>query len=174
MAEADAPPLRIGQGWDTHRIERGRPLILAGVEIPSEFGLIGHSDADVLFHAVTDAVLGALALGDIGMHFPDTSERWKAANSLQFLEHAMKLAADRGYRLANVDSSVILERPKLKDFRSKIRESLARAVGLRLDCVSVKFKTAENVGPVGEGRSCEAQAVVLLTRHTTSEGETEA
>ena len=156
------PPLRIGQGWDTHRMEPGRPLILGGVEVPFELGLAGHSDADVLFHAVTDAILGALALGDIGMHFPDTSPEWKGANSLQFLQHAIKLAADHGYRLTNVDSTIVLERPKLKDYRPVIRESLAQAVGLPLALVSVKFKTAEKVGPVGEGRSCEALAVVLL------------
>ncbi len=132
------------------------------MQIPSDFGLAGHSDADVLFHAVTDAVLGALALGDIGMHFPDTAPEWKGAGSAQFLEHALKLAAERGYRPVNVDSTVILERPKLKDFRGAIRESLARTVGLAPECVSVKFKTAERVGPVGEGRSCEAQSVVLL------------
>lgn len=156
------PPFRIGQGWDTHRIEAGRPLILGGVTIPSEFGLAGHSDADVLFHAVTDAVLGALALGDIGMHFPDTAAEWKGAASLQFLQHAIGLAAARGYHLVNVDSTITLERPKLKDFRQQIRESLAFATGLTVDMVSVKFKTAEAVGPVGEGRSCEANAAVLL------------
>lgn len=167
MAELAAPPLRIGQGWDTHRIEPGRPLILGGVHVPSEFGLAGHSDADVLFHAVTDAVLGALALGDIGMHFPDTAPEWKGARSLQFLEHALRLAGVHGYKLANVDSTIILESPKLKDFRSTIRESLAHAVGLPITSVSVKFKTAEKVGPVGEGRSCEAQAVVLLIAHAS-------
>ena len=156
-------PLRIGQGWDTHRLQDGRPLILAGVHVPSKIGLVGHSDADVLFHAVTDAVLGALALGDIGMHFPDSAPEWKDAPSIRFLEHALTLAGEQGYQLANVDTTVILERPKLKDFRSAIRESLARAVKLPLSCVSVKFKTAEMVGPVGEGVSCEAQAVVLLT-----------
>lgn len=155
-------PWRIGQGWDNHRMEAGRALILGGVEIPFELGLAGHSDADVLFHAVTDAILGAVALGDIGMHFPDTAPEWKGANSLHFLQHAIKLAADQGYRLANIDSTIILERPKLKDFRRLIRESLAHAVGLALPLVSVKFKTAEKVGPVGEGRSCEAQAIVLL------------
>ena len=156
------PPLRIGQGWDTHRLVAGRPLILAGVQVPSEMGLSGHSDADVLFHAVTDAVLGALALGDIGMHFPDTAEEWKDAGSLQFLRHALRLAALRGYSLANVDSTILLEKPKLKEFRTAIRESLSRAVGLPLECVSVKFKTGEKVGPVGEGLSCEAQAAVLM------------
>jgi 2-C-methyl-D-erythritol 2,4-cyclodiphosphate synthase len=157
------PPLRIGQGWDTHRLVPGRPLILGGIQIPSEVGLSGHSDADVLFHAVTDAVLGALALGDIGMHFPDTAPEWKDAGSIQFLQHALKLAAHRGYVLVNVDSTILLERPKLKEFRTAIRESLSRAVGLPIDCVSVKFKTGEKVGAVGEGLSCEAQAAVLLT-----------
>lgn len=159
---AASVPLRIGQGWDTHRMEAGKPLILGGVHIPFELGLAGHSDADVLFHAVTDAILGAVALGDIGMHFPDTAAEWKGANSLQFLQHAIHLAAAEGYHLTNVDSTIVLERPKLKEFRLLIRESLARAVDLPLPVVSVKFKTAERVGPVGEGRSCEAQAVVLM------------
>ncbi len=153
---------RIGQGWDTHRIEAGRPLILGGVVIPSDFGLAGHSDADVLFHAVTDAILGALALGDIGMHFPDTAAEWKGSASLQFLQHALKLAAGQGYRPVNVDSTIILQRPKLKDFRDAISDGLANGIGLPRDSVGVKFKTAEGVGPVGEGLSCEAQAVVLL------------
>lgn len=164
MPEAISPPFRIGQGWDTHRIESGRPLILGGIRIPSEFGLVGHSDADVLFHAVTDAVLGALSLGDIGTHFPDSAPEWKGAGSAMFLEHALELAVKEGYRLVNVDSTIILERPKLKDFREQIREGLARAARLPVSAVSVKFKTAERVGPVGEGRSCEAQAVVLLAR----------
>jgi 2-C-methyl-D-erythritol 2,4-cyclodiphosphate synthase len=153
---------RIGQGWDVHRITVGRPLILGGVTIPSEFGLEGHSDADVLAHAITDAILGAVALGDIGMHFPDTEPRWKGADSLQFLRHVCGLAAAEGYRIVNVDSTVILERPKLKDFRLMIRETLAATMGIAVGEVSVKFKTAEKVGPVGEGRSAEAQAAVLL------------
>jgi 2-C-methyl-D-erythritol 2,4-cyclodiphosphate synthase len=158
-------PFRVGQGWDTHRIEAGRPLILGGITVPCDFGLAGHSDADVLFHAVTDAILGALALGDIGMHFPDTAPEWKDANSLQFLRHAVSLAENKGYRLVNVDSTIILERPKLKDYRPLIRESLATALGVSPAVVSVKFKTAEKVGPVGEGHSCEAQAAVLLAAH---------
>ena len=153
---------RIGQGWDVHRIVTGRPLILGGVTIPSDFGLEGHSDADVLAHAITDAILGSIAAGDIGMHFPDTDPRWKGCDSLQFLRHACDLAMQAGYGIANVDSTVILEKPKLKDFRLAIRESLAKAMGLTLAQVSVKFKTAERVGPVGEGRSSEAQAAVLL------------
>jgi 2-C-methyl-D-erythritol 2,4-cyclodiphosphate synthase len=163
MASSALLPLRIGQGWDTHRMEAGRPLILGGVLVPFELGLAGHSDADVLFHAVTDALLGALALGDIGMHFPDTAPEWKNANSLQFLQHAVHLAATQGYRIMNLDSTIILEKPKLKDYRPLIRASLASALSLPLEFVSVKFKTAERVGPVGEGRSCEAQAIVLLT-----------
>ena len=157
-------PVRIGQGWDTHRIETGRSLILGGVHVPCEFGLAGHSDADVLFHSVTDAILGALSLGDIGMHFPDTAAEWKDANSLQFLQHAVALAAERGYTIGNVDSTIILERPKLKDFRLGIRQSLAATMALAVDEVSVKFKTAERLGPVGEGKSAEAQAVVILVR----------
>jgi len=139
-------------------------LILGGITIPSDFGLEGHSDADVLSHAITDAILGAVALGDIGMHFPDTDPRWKGADSLILLRHVCGLAASEGYRIVNVDSTVILERPKLKEFRQAIRESLAAAMGLPLDRVSVKFKTAERVGPVGEGLSAESQAIVLMER----------
>lgn len=155
---------RTGIGWDVHRTAAGRSLILGGVTIPSEFGLEGHSDADVLAHAITDAILGAAALGDIGMHFPDTDPKWKGAGSLLFLRHAQSLARACGYDVVNVDSTVILERPKLKDYRTAIRESLAAAMGLELANVSVKFKTAEKIGPVGEGRSSEAQAVVTLRR----------
>ena len=155
---------RSGIGWDVHRIAAGRPLILGGVTIPSDFGLEGHSDADVLAHAITDAILGASALGDIGMHFPDTDPRWKGCDSLVFLRHARDLVAGEGYEILNVDSTVILERPKLKNFRLSIREKLAHALEIDVASVSVKFKTAEKVGPVGEGRSAEAQAVVLLGR----------
>ena len=138
--------IRTGLGWDVHRIAAGRPLILGGVTVPCEFGLEGHSDADVLAHAITDAILGAAALGDIGMHFPDTDPRWKGGDSLVFLRHARDLAKQRGYRIVNVDSTVILERPKLKDYRQAIRERLAETLGLELDRVSVKFKTAEGSG----------------------------
>ena len=157
---------RTGLGWDVHRLIAGRPLILGGVTVPSEMGLDGHSDADILSHAITDALLGAAALGDIGMHFPDTDPQWKGANSAQFLEHAAKLVRELGYEIVNVDSTVILERPKLKDFRLPIREALAGTLGLEVDRVSVKFKTAERVGPVGEGRSAEAQAVVTVSNET--------
>ena len=154
--------IRTGLGWDVHRLTAGRPLILGGVTVPCEFGLEGHSDADILLHAVTDALLGAAALGDIGMHFPDTDPRWKGADSAQFLAHAVKMVGELGYMIVNVDTTVILERPKLKDYRLPIRESLARTLELDVDRVSVKFKTAERVGPVGEGRSAEAQAIVTI------------
>jgi 2-C-methyl-D-erythritol 2,4-cyclodiphosphate synthase len=163
MPHSPVVNFRVGHGWDTHRIEPGRPLVLGGVTVPAEFGLAGHSDADVLFHAVTDALLGALALGDIGMHFPDTAPEWKGASSAQFLKHAVGLVTDRNFVIANVDSTVILERPKLKDYRQPIRQNLADVLHLDLELVSVKFKTAERVGPVGEGKSCEAYAVILLT-----------
>jgi 2-C-methyl-D-erythritol 2,4-cyclodiphosphate synthase len=159
--------LRTGLGWDVHRLAPGRPLILGGVTVPCEFGLEGHSDADILSHAITDGLLGAAALGDIGMHFPDTDPQWKGADSAQFLAHAAALVRQAAYRIVNVDSTVILERPKLKDYRLPIRESLARTLGLDLDRVSVKFKTAERVGPVGEGRSAEAQAIVTLARQVS-------
>lgn len=154
--------IRTGLGWDVHRIASGRPLILGGVTVPCDFGLEGHSDADVLAHSITDAILGAAALGDIGMHFPDTDPRWKGCDSLVFLRHAKDLAAARGYTIVNVDSTIILERPKLKDYRLPIRERLAETLALDLDRVSVKFKTAEKMGPVGEARSAEAQAIVTL------------
>lgn len=156
--------IRTGLGWDTHRLAPGRPLILGGVTVPSELGLEGHSDADVLLHAITDAILGAAALGDIGMHFPDSDPRWRGANSLVFLKHARDLAAGQGYRLLNVDSTVVLERPKLKDYRHAMRQSIAAVLELELDRVSVKFKTAENIGPVGEQRAAEAEAIVTLAR----------
>ena len=156
--------VRTGLGWDTHRLTPGRPLILGGVTIPSELGLEGHSDADVLSHAITDAILGAAALGDIGMHFPDSDPRWKGGDSLVFLGHARDLAAGQGCRLVNVDATVILERPKLKDYRQAIRESIARTLDLDLDRVSVKFKTAEQMGPVGELRAAESQAIVTVMR----------
>ena len=153
---------RTGLGWDVHRTGPGRPLIIGGITIPADFGLEGHSDADILLHAITDALLGAAALGDIGMHFPDTDPQWKGAGSVRFLEHALALVRDRGFTLINVDTTVILERPKLKDYRSAIRDRVAAILGLDPGRVSVKFKTAEKLGPVGEGRSAEAQAIVTI------------
>jgi 2-C-methyl-D-erythritol 2,4-cyclodiphosphate synthase len=139
-------------------------LLLGGVAVAHELGLEGHSDSDVLSHAITDAILGAAALGDIGMHFPDSDPQWHGCDSLVFLRRAKDLAEEQGYRIVNVDSTVVMERPKLKDFRDAIRERLAETLGLEKDRVSVKFKTAEKMGPVGEGRSAEAQAVVSLQK----------
>ena len=153
---------RVGQGWDTHRLAAGRLLVLGGVNIPSDLGLDGHSDADVLSHAITDAILGAVAEGDIGMHFPNNEPLWKDTESSVFLAHAVTLARQAGYEIVNVDSTVILERPKLKEYRMPIRESLAATMQIPLDCVSVKFKTAEGEGPVGERRTAEAQAIVTV------------
>ena len=156
--------IRTGLGWDSHRIAPGRALILGGVTIPSDFGLEGHSDADILSHAITDALLGAAALGDIGMHFPDSDPRWKGASSDRFLAYAAALVRERGFSIVNIDSSVLMERPKLKDYREAIRQAVARTLGIETGRVSVKFKTAEKVGPVGEGKSAEAQAVATLQR----------
>lgn len=155
---------RHGIGWDVHRLVPGKKLILGGVEIPSDAGLEGHSDADVLSHAVTDALLGAVALGDIGLHFPDTDPRWRGAESAAFLRHALHLLRERGWRVVNVDSTVILQRPKLGPYRDAIRAALASTLGLERDRVSVKFKTAEGLGPAGEARSAEAYAVVTVSR----------
>jgi 2-C-methyl-D-erythritol 2,4-cyclodiphosphate synthase len=153
---------RIGLGWDSHRLVEGKPLVLGGVTIDAPVGLDGHSDADVLAHAVTDAILGAAGLGDIGMHFPDTDPQWKDADSLQFLAHAEKLACDAGFRVVNIDSTVILQNVKLAAYRDAIRNKVAEVLKMHHENISVKFKTAEGVGPVGEGKSAESQAVVLL------------
>jgi 2-C-methyl-D-erythritol 2,4-cyclodiphosphate synthase len=155
---------RTGIGWDVHRLAPNRPLILGGVAIPSELRPGRPLRCRCAGHAITDAILGAAALGDIGMHFPDTDPRWQGAGSLTFLAHARDLARARGYCIVNVDSTVILERPKLKDYRDAIRRQLAATLEVDADRVSVKFKTAEKVGPVGEGRSAEAQAIVTLRR----------
>jgi 2-C-methyl-D-erythritol 2,4-cyclodiphosphate synthase len=138
--------------------------MLGGVKIDAPFGCEGHSDGDVLTHALTDAMLGACALGDIGQHFPDTDPRWKGAESLQFLSYARDLLRKEGFEVVHADSNVILERPKLKDYRWDIRQKLASALGVEVDRVSVKFKTAEKVGPVGEGLSTEAQAIVTVRK----------
>jgi len=160
----EGPEFRCGLGWDVHPLVPGRPLVVGGVRIPSELGLGGHSDADVLAHAVTDALLGAAALGDIGQHFPDDDPRWAGADSLVLLRHAQSLAAGQGFTVVHVDATLILERPRLGPYREAIRRKLAAALELPPACVSVKFKTAEKMGPVGEGRAAEAFAVVTLRR----------
>ena len=155
---------RIGFGTDIHRLIAGRPLIIGGVEIESEFGSEGHSDADVLIHAITDALLGALALGDIGEHFSNTDERWRNVESSEFLIYAAGLIASQDYEIANVDSVVDLERPKLRSHIDDMRESIASALRIDVDRVSVKAKTSERVDAVGESRAVRAQAIVLLTK----------
>lgn len=153
---------RIGQGWDIHRLVPGRPLVLGGVVVPSELGELGHSDGDVLFHAVTDALLGALALGDIGRHFPPSDQRWKDADSRLFAERAASMVAEAGYRIVNIDSTVTLESPRLAPFVDAIRASLASALGVPVGAVSVKAKTREGLGDVGRREAVEASAAALV------------
>jgi 2-C-methyl-D-erythritol 2,4-cyclodiphosphate synthase len=155
---------RIGIGHDTHRLSEGRPLVLGGVRVESGRGAEGHSDADALTHAVTDAVLGAMCEGDIGVYFPDSDPRWRGADSLQLLARVMWLARERGYRVVNVDSTVLLERPKLRPHVDEMRARLAEVLGVGTDCVSVKAKTGEGLDAVGEWRAVTAQAVVLLEK----------
>jgi len=155
-------PFRIGEGWDTHALVPGRKLIVGGVEIPYALGLLGHSDADVLLHAVIDALLGAAGLGDIGSHFPDTDAGFKAANSMLLLREVGRLLAVRGHRIGNIDSTVIAQAPKLAPHIPLMRARIAEALGLDGSQVNVKAKTAEKLGPVGQGLSMEARAVVLL------------
>jgi 2-C-methyl-D-erythritol 4-phosphate cytidylyltransferase / 2-C-methyl-D-erythritol 2,4-cyclodiphosphate synthase len=158
--------MRVGTGYDLHRLIEGRPLILGGVTVPSERGLAGHSDADVLAHAITDAVLGAVARGDIGRHFPDTDPRWEGASSMAMLAHAVTLARDAGFDLVNVDAVVIAERPKLAPHLDAIRASLAGVLGLETARVSVKGKTNEGVDAIGRGEAMAVQAVVLAAART--------
>ena len=158
------PTFRIGEGWDTHQLVEGRPLVLGGVTIPFSKGLLGHSDADALCHAITDALLGAAALGDIGKHFPDTDPRYKGADSVALLKHTAALVRESGWQIGNVDSTVIAQAPKLAPFIDAMRENLSEALGLDVAQVNVKAKTAEKMGPVGEGLAMEARAVVMLSR----------
>ena len=153
---------RIGFGNDIHKLVSGKPLILGGVEIPADKGAVGHSDADVLLHAITDAILGALALGDIGSHFSDKDARWKDADSFVFLKHTIELMKEKGFRVVNVDSTISLEKPKLRPHIDKMRENLAKVLETNLDCVSVKAKTGEGLGEVGKEKAIKAEAVVLL------------
>jgi 2-C-methyl-D-erythritol 2,4-cyclodiphosphate synthase len=155
--------LRVGEGWDTHALVPGRRLVLGGVEIPSARGLLGHSDADALLHAITDALIGAAGLGDIGQHFPDTDERFRGADSLALLREAAARVRAAGWSIANVDSTVVAQAPKLAPHIPAMRERIAQALGLQSGEVNVKAKTAEKLGPVGMGQSIEARAVVLLT-----------
>jgi 2-C-methyl-D-erythritol 2,4-cyclodiphosphate synthase len=154
---------RIGEGWDIHALVAGRQLMLGGIEVPYHLGLLGHSDADVLLHAITDALLGAAALGDIGTHFPDTDARFLGADSSVLLAEAARRVRASGYEIGNVDSTIIAQAPKLMPFMPAIRARVAQTLGIAVDQVNVKAKTAEKMGPVGLGQAMEARAVVLLT-----------
>lgn len=155
--------IRIGNGYDIHRLVSDRPLILGGIEIPHELGLLGHSDADVLTHAIMDAMLGALSLGDIGHYFPPSDPKWAGANSLLLLEQVNQLILDKGWQIANIDSVVVAERPKLKPHIGAMRDRLATILKLTPDQVSVKATTNEKLGPVGREEGIAAYAIALLT-----------
>ncbi|CDS54620.1 2-C-methyl-D-erythritol 2,4-cyclodiphosphate synthase [Polaromonas sp. CG9_12] len=162
VAPAQLPPFRIGEGWDTHALVPGRKLILGGVEISHTLGLLGHSDADVLLHAIIDALLGAAGLGDIGSHFPDTDARFKGADSMVLLRETGRLLAERGHCIGNIDSTIVAQAPRLAPHIQAMRLQIAQTLGLQEDRVNVKAKTAEKLGPVGQGLSLEARAIVLL------------
>ncbi len=157
-----APTFRIGEGWDVHALVEGRPLILGGVHIPHTHGLLGHSDADALLHAITDALLGAAALGDIGRHFPDTDVRFKGANSWDLLRETAARVRQAGYEIGNIDSTVIAQAPKLATYIETMRERIANALDVAMSQVNVKAKTAEKMGPVGLGEAIEANAIALI------------
>ena len=164
MSGATPGAFRVGEGWDLHALVEGRPLVLGGVTIAHTHGLLGHSDADALAHAIIDALLGAAALGDIGTHFPDSDARFQGARSTELLREAARRVRAAGWEVVNVDSTVIAQAPKLAPHRAAMVDSLARALGVAPDQVSVKAKTAEHLGPVGQGMAIEARAVVLLAR----------
>jgi 2-C-methyl-D-erythritol 2,4-cyclodiphosphate synthase len=153
---------RAGTGYDLHRLVPGRPLMIGGIEVPSDRGPLGHSDGDVVCHAVTDAILGAAALGDIGRHFPDTDPRWKDASSLDLLTRAVSLVAESGFEVGNVDVTVILEEPKIKDHIDAMRAAVAAALGIDASRVSIKGKTNEGVDAVGRGEAIAAHAIALI------------
>ena len=154
--------IRTGLGIDTHAFAVGRPLILGGVDIPHEVGLAGHSDADVLTHAVIDALLGAAGLGDIGLHFPDSDERWRDADSIALLREVVRMVGEAGWTVGNVDATVICEAPKLGPYRDRMRSALAGAIGIAPDAVNVKFTTNERMGPIGRGEGIAALATATL------------
>ena len=156
--------LRVGEGWDVHALVAGRPLVLGGVTLPHTHGLQGHSDADVLLHAITDAVLGAAGLGDIGGHFPDTDPAYRDADSMRLLLAVVQRVGAIGYQIVNIDSTIVAQAPKLAPFIPAMRERIAGALNLDPSAVNVKAKTAEKMGLVGEGRAIEARAVCLLYR----------
>lgn len=155
---------RIGEGWDVHALVPGRPLVIGGVTIPFHLGLLGHSDADVLLHAITDALLGAAGLGDIGQHFPDTHTQWKGANSWELLQATGQLLSQSHWQVGNIDATVVAQAPKLSSYKPAMQLRIAQALGLQAEQINLKAKTAEKLGPVGMGQSIEARAVVLIHR----------
>jgi 2-C-methyl-D-erythritol 2,4-cyclodiphosphate synthase len=163
-APSFASPFRIGEGWDSHALVTGRALILGGVTIPHTHGLLGHSDADALAHAITDALFGAAALGDIGRHFPDTDEQFRGADSLALLAEAARRVRAAGWKIANIDCTIVAEKPKMAPHVPAMRLRLGQAMTVQPDQVNIKAKTAEGMGPVGRGESIEARAVCLLMR----------
>ena len=156
--------MRVGHGYDVHRLVEDRKLILGGVEIPYEKGLLGHSDADVLTHAVMDALLGAAALGDIGKHFPDTDERYRGADSIKLMEHVVRFLDEKGYYVENIDCTIIAQRPKLASYIPQMKECLAKTAGIDADCVNVKATTEEKLGFTGEGLGIACHAVALIEK----------
>ena len=156
--------IRVGHGYDVHRLVENRKLIIGGVEIPWELGLLGHSDADVLLHAISDAILGAAALGDIGRHFPDTDEKYKGADSLMLLKEVCAKAAEKGYRVSNIDATVIAQKPKMKDYIPKMCENVAKACGFDTDRVNIKATTEEKLGFTGRQEGISAHSVCLLIK----------
>ena len=156
------PLFRIGDGWDIHALVVGRPLVLGGITLPFDKGLLGHSDADALLHAITDALLGAAGLGDIGSHFPDTEAQFQGADSAVLLAEAARIVRAKGYAVGNVDSTVIAQAPRMAPYIGAMRARIAQVLGIAPDCVNVKAKTAEKMGPVGLGQAIEARAIVLL------------
>ena len=156
--------MRIGQGYDVHRLVEGRKLILGGVEIPYEFGLLGHSDADVLTHAIIDALLGAAGMGDIGHHFPDTDPKYAGADSMKLLEAVMEKLKSSGWKLGNVDSTIVAQRPKLAPYLSLMQQNLADAMGVQLNQINIKATTEEKLGFTGSGEGMAAHAVALLLK----------
>ncbi len=157
--------LRIGHGFDLHRLTEDRKLILGGVEIPYHLGLLGHSDADVLTHAIMDGMLGALSLGDIGLHFPPTDNKYKDISSIKLLHHVNNLIQEKGYSIVNIDSTILAQRPKLLPFMQEIKTTIAKELSLDTDCVSVKATTTEETGDIGKGLAIAVHSVVLLEKN---------
>lgn len=154
--------MRVGMGYDVHKLVEGRPLIIGGVEIPYESGLLGHSDADVLLHAVTDSILGAAALGDIGKHFPDTDPAYKGADSLVLMKEAVRIVSEAGFRIVNIDATIIAQKPKMRPYIDDMRANIARVAGIDISCINVKATTEEGLGFTGKGEGISSQSICMI------------